>query len=120
MSLTDCAAPRTRSDADDAAAPATAPAARPAAVAMPETASETGVCTKSRLTQQPLEKRESVFSTLPPWHPTHGRVLPSEGPSHDLLNLEDASGEQTVGMTRARAREVEGAVGDLFGASRSV
>ncbi len=67
-----------------------------------------------------LEKRESVFSTLPPWHPTHGRVLPSEGPSHDLLNLEDASGEQTVGMTRARAREVEGAVGDLFGASRSV
>ena len=36
-----------------------------------------------------LEKRESVFSTLPPWHPTHGRVLPSEGPSHDLLNLEE-------------------------------
>ena len=51
-----------------------------------------------------LEKRESVFSTLPPWHPTHGRVLPSEGPSHDLLNLEDASGEQTVGRQPERCR----------------
>lgn len=69
-----------------------------------------------------LEKRESVFTTLPPWHPTHGRPLPSASgaaPAPDLLNLEE-DGEQTVGMTRARAREVEGAVGDLFGASRSV
>lgn len=69
-----------------------------------------------------LEKRESVFTTLPPWHPTHGRPLPSASgaaPAPDLLNLDEDS-EQTVGMTRARAREVEGAVGDLFGASRSV
>jgi len=69
-----------------------------------------------------LEKRESVFTTLPPWHPTHGRPLPSASgaaPAPDLLKLDEDS-EQTVGMTRARAREVEGAVGDLFGASRSV
>ena len=69
-----------------------------------------------------LEKRESLFTTLPPWHPTHGRPLPSASgaaPRNDLLNLEEDD-EQTVGMTRARAREVEGVVGDLFGASRSV
>lgn len=69
-----------------------------------------------------LEKRESLFTTLPPWHPTHGRPLPSASgaaPTNDLLNLEEDD-EQTVGMTRARAREVEGVVGDLFGASRSV
>mmetsp|Transcript_13013 Transcript_13013/g.40106 ORF Transcript_13013/g.40106 Transcript_13013/m.40106 type:complete len:391 (-) Transcript_13013:22-1194(-) len=73
-----------------------------------------------------LPKQESVFTTLPPWHPTHGRVLPLRRPGAaparapaDLLSFDDADagaveGEQNVGMTRARAAKVEQDVGRLF------
>ncbi|KAJ1462578.1 Alpha/Beta hydrolase protein [Pelagophyceae sp. CCMP2097] len=84
-----------------------------------------------------LETRESIFTTVAPWHATHGRVLsgrpagagdpartiprkelptgPVPEPS-DAYSANATTGEQTVGMGRAAVHDVVGNVANLFDA----
>jgi len=65
-----------------------------------------------------LESRETIFSTLMPWHPAHGRAL-QDGP-HCLCSLgepmaaTEIGGEQAVGMSKDLVNEVEGRVSALL------
>eukprot|EP00629_Pelagomonadales_sp_RCC1024_P012087 CAMPEP_0119277992 /NCGR_PEP_ID=MMETSP1329-20130426/18266_1 /TAXON_ID=114041 /ORGANISM="Genus nov. species nov., Strain RCC1024" /LENGTH=388 /DNA_ID=CAMNT_0007278489 /DNA_START=203 /DNA_END=1366 /DNA_ORIENTATION=- len=80
-----------------------------------------------------LPARDSVFTSSPPWSAPHGEPLarkrrdvsdflvPQKPPPRaedpedlDLFAPAPAGGEQSVGMTRARARKVEADVANLF------
>mmetsp|Transcript_22270 Transcript_22270/g.72685 ORF Transcript_22270/g.72685 Transcript_22270/m.72685 type:complete len:210 (-) Transcript_22270:614-1243(-) len=53
-----------------------------------------------------LESRQSIFSTLVPWHQTHGRILQETSKSAPAVVQTDTHGEQATGMGKELVDDV--------------
>jgi len=61
-----------------------------------------------------LESRQSIFSTLVPWHQTHGRILQETSKSAPAVVQTDTHGEQATGMGKELVDDVHSHVSTLI------